>query len=53
MNQKLTVNVADLTREKADEQSLWEMKEKEMKVLLNSYYIEKKKLESDLEEKDN
>lgn len=41
-----------LETEKASEKRVWEAKEKEMKVLLNNYFIEKKKLEADLEEKD-
>lgn len=41
-----------LETEKASEKRVWEAKEKEMKILLNNYFIEKKKLEADLEEKD-
>jgi|JI6StandDraft_1071083.scaffolds.fasta_scaffold132746_2 hypothetical protein len=31
---------------------MWEFKEKEMKSLLNNYFVEKKKLETEIEEKD-
>ena len=52
INQKLNAAMKVLETEKASEKRVWEAKEKEMKVLLNNYFIEKKKLEADLEEKD-
>jgi hypothetical protein len=35
-----------------DERRVWEAKEREMKILLNNYNLEKKKLEGELEEKE-
>ena len=41
-----------MASERVEERSLWEAKEKEMKVLLGNYFVEKKKLETDMEEKE-
>lgn len=46
VNQKLSMAVKGVNGEKVDERRLWEAKEREMKLLLNNYLLEKKKLES-------
>lgn len=50
VNQKLGLAVKGANSEKVDERRVWEAKEKEMKLLLNNYFLEKKKLEGELEE---
>jgi hypothetical protein len=52
VNQKLSLAVKGVNGEKVDERRVWEAKEREMKILLNNYLLEKRKLESELEEKE-
>jgi hypothetical protein len=52
VNQKLSTAVKGVNSEKVDERRVWEAKEREMKLLLNNYVLEKNKLESELEEKE-
>jgi hypothetical protein len=48
VNQKLSIAVKGVNGEKVDERRVWEAKEREMKILLSNYNLEKKKLESEL-----
>jgi chromosome segregation ATPase len=52
VNQKLSMAVKGVNGEKVDERRLWEAKEREMKILLNNYLLEKKKLEAQLEDRE-
>lgn len=51
-NLKLRAALKSANGDRLDDRRLFETKEREMKSLLNNYFIEKEKLESELEERE-